>query len=139
VNLEIYRASGNTILQKILTENRAGRDAVDVAMTQVSTLHPLKERNLLARFESEERKAFGPRFKDKEGYWTDVYPTVHSIPYNTKMVAKEDLPRRYTDLLDARWKGRIGLNRNNYMFVAAMLDYYGKEKGQQFLRRLAEQ
>lgn len=139
VKLEIYRASGTTILQKILTENRAGTGVVDAVMTPVSTLHPLKERNLLAKFEPEERKAFDPRFKDREGYWTDVYPTVHSIPYNTKLVAEQDLPKHYTGLLDPKWKGKLGLNRNNYMFLAALLDFYGKEKGQQFLSKLAQQ
>ena len=138
VKLEIYRASGTTILQKILTENRAGTNVVDAVMTQVSTLHPLKEKNLLAKFESAERNAFDPRFKDKEGYWTDVYPTVHSIPYNTQQVAPPDLPKHYTGLLDPKWKGRLGLNRNNYMFLAALLDFYGKEKGEAFLRKLSQ-
>lgn len=139
VKLEIYRASGTTILQKILTENRAGTDVADAVMTQVSTLHVLKGKKLLAKFESAERKAFDPRFKDKEGYWTDVYPTVHSMPYNTKLVATQDLPKHYTGLLDPRWKGKLGLNRNNYMFLAAMLDFYGKEKGEDFIRKLAQQ
>lgn len=139
VKLEIYRASGTTILQKILTENRAGTDVVDAVMTQVSTLHPLKEKDLLAKFESKERQAFDARFKDREGYWTDVYPTVHSIPYNTKLVAQQDLPKHYTGLLDPKWQGKLGLNRNNYMFLAALLDFYGKEKGREFLRKLAQQ
>jgi iron(III) transport system substrate-binding protein len=139
VKLEIYRASGTTILQKILTENRAGADNVDAVMTEGTVLHALKDKNLLAKFDSPERKAFDARFKDKEGYWTDVYPTVHSIPYNTKLVARQDLPKYYTDLLDPKWKGKLGANRNNFMFLAAMLDLYGKEKGEDFLRKLAQQ
>jgi len=139
VKLDIYRASGTTILQKILTESRAGNEVVDAVMTQVNVLHVLKEKNLLAKFESAERKAFDPRFKDDDGYWTDVYPTVHSIPYNTKLVAAQDVPRHYTDLLDPKWKSKLGLNRNNFMFIAALIDYYGKEKGEDFFRKLAGQ
>jgi iron(III) transport system substrate-binding protein len=90
-------------------------------------LYALKDNKLLVKFDSPERKAFDDRFKDKEGFWTDVYPTVHSIPYNTKLVAQKDLPRRYTDLLDPKWKGKLGANRNNYMVIAAMLDLYGKD------------
>jgi len=139
VNLEIYRASGTTILQKILTESRAGASLVDAVMTEGTVLHALKDKNLLAKFDSPERKAFDARFKDTEGYWTDVYPTVHSIPYNTKLVAQQDLPKHYTDLLDPKWKGKLGVNRNNFMFLAAMLNLYGKEKGEDFLRKLAQQ
>jgi iron(III) transport system substrate-binding protein len=139
VQLEIYRASGTTILQKILTESRAGANLADVVLAEGAALHPLKDANLLVRFDSPERKAFEARFKDKDGFWTDVYPTVHSIPYNTKIVAQKDLPKRYTDLLDPKWKGKLGANRNNYMFIAAMLELYGKEKGEDFMRRLAQQ
>ena len=49
------------------------------------------------------------------------------------------LPRRYTDLLDPKWKGKLGANRNNYMVIAAMLDLYGKERGEEFIRKLAQQ
>lgn len=139
VKLELYRASGTTILQKILTEHRAGAHLADAVLTEGAVLYALKDAGLLEKFDSPERKAFEPRFKDKEGYWTDVYPTVHSIPYNTKLVAQNDVPKRYTDLLDPKWKGKLGANRNNYMFIAAMLEFYGKEKGEDFMRKLAQQ
>jgi iron(III) transport system substrate-binding protein len=139
VKLEIYRASGTTILQKILTESRAGAHLADAVLTEGTVLHALKDNKLLVQFDSPERKAFDDRFKDKEGFWTDVYPTVHSIPYNTKLVAQKDLPRRYTDLLEPKWKGKLAANRNNYMVIAAMLDLYGKEKGEDFVRKLAQQ
>ena len=139
IKLEIYRASGTTILQKILTESRAGAHLADAVLTEGTVLHALKDNKLLVKFDSPERKAFDDRFKDKEGFWTDLYPTVHSIPYNTKLVAQKDLPRRYTDLLDPKWKGKLGANRNNYMVIAAMLDLYGKEKGEEFIRKLAQQ
>jgi iron(III) transport system substrate-binding protein len=139
VKLEIYRASGTTLLQKILTESRAGAHLADAVLTEGAALHPLKDANLLVKFDSPERNAFEARFKDKDGFWTDVYPTVHSIPYNTNLVARKDLPRRYSDLLDPKWKGKLGANRNNYMVIAAMIDLYGKEKGEDFIRKLAQQ
>lgn len=139
VQLEIYRASGTTVLQKILTESRAGAHLTDVVLAEGAALTPLRDANLLVKFDSPERKAFEARFKDKDGFWTDVYPTVHSLPYNTKLVAPKDLPKRYTDLLDPKWKGKLAANRNNYMFIAAMLDLYGKEKGEDFIRKLAQQ
>ena len=139
VKLEIYRASGTTILQKILTESRAGAYLADAVLTEGAVLYALRDNKLLVKFDSPERKAFEARFKDKDGFWTDVYPTVHSIPYNTKLVVQKDLPKRYTDLLDPKWKGKLGANRNNYMVIAAMIDLYGKEKGEDFIRKLAQQ
>ena len=139
VQLDMYRASGTTLLQKILTESAAGRGIADAILTEVNALHVLKAKNLLTKFDSPERNAFDERFKDREGYWTDIYPTVHSIAYNTKIVSPQDIPEHYTGLLDAKWKGKLGLNRNNFMFLAAMIDFYGKEKGAEFVRKLAAQ
>ncbi|MBI4524180.1 MAG: extracellular solute-binding protein [Deltaproteobacteria bacterium] len=139
ITVEIYRSGGPKVLQKILAEQSAGREAVDVVLTQGPVLYALRQKHMLAKFDSPERNAFDERFKDSEGYWTDVYPTVHSIVYNVKMVTGPDIPRRYTDLLDGKWKGKLGLNQNNYMFVANMLHLYGKEKGMDYLKRLADQ
>jgi iron(III) transport system substrate-binding protein len=33
----------------------------------------------------------------------------------------------------------LGANRNNFMFLAAILNLYGKEKGEDFLRKLSQQ
>jgi ABC-type glycerol-3-phosphate transport system substrate-binding protein len=67
IKLEIYRASGTTILQKILTESRAGAHLADAVLTEGTVLHALKDNKLLVKFDSPERKAFDDRFKDKEG------------------------------------------------------------------------
>lgn len=139
IDLEIYRTSGSKILQKVLAEHSGGANLVDVVLTEETVLLVLREKNLLVKFDSPERKAFDSRFKDEDGYWTDVYPTVHSIAYNTKLVAKKDLPVHYTDLLLPKWKGKTGINSNNFMFLAAILDLYGKEKGMDYLRKLAAQ
>jgi ABC-type glycerol-3-phosphate transport system substrate-binding protein len=80
VKLEIYRASGTTVLQKILTETRAGSNLVDVVLTEGTVLHALKDKTLLVKFDSPERNAFDARFKDKEGYWTDIYPQCTRSP-----------------------------------------------------------
>jgi iron(III) transport system substrate-binding protein len=139
VSLDIYRTSGSKVLQKALAEHNAGADIADVVLTEETVLLVLKEKKLLAKFDSPERKAFDARFKDTEGYWTDVYPTINSIAYNTTMVSRNDLPVHYTDLLQPKWKGKAGINSNNFMFLAAMLDFYGKEKGMAFLQKLAAQ
>jgi hypothetical protein len=39
VKLEIYRASGTTILQKILTESRAGAHLADAVLTEGTLLY----------------------------------------------------------------------------------------------------
>jgi iron(III) transport system substrate-binding protein len=139
VTLEVYRSGGPKILQKILAEHLAGSDIADVVMTKGDAIHLLVQKQLLTKFDSPERQAYEDHFKDPDALWTDVYPTVHSIAYNTSMVSGQDVPRHYTDLLKPQWKGKVGLNTNNFMFLYAMLHLNGKEKGMEFLKKLAAQ
>jgi hypothetical protein len=44
VKWDIYHASGTTILQRVLTESRAGADLVDAVMTEGTVLHALKDK-----------------------------------------------------------------------------------------------
>src|SRR5207244_7406821 len=46
---------------------------------------------------------------------------------------------RYTDLLLPKWKDKAGMNGNNIMFLAAIMNFYGKDKGMDFLQKLAAQ
>jgi len=139
VELEIYRTGGPKILQKIMAEHRTGNDIVDVVMTKGDVIQILLKEKLLAPFNSPERNAFDEQFKHPQGYWTDVYPTVHAIAYNTAMVPASDIPRGYKDLLKPGWKRKLGLNTNNFMFLYAMMDLYGKEGGMDYLKTLASQ
>lgn len=139
VALEIFRSGGPKVLQRVLAEHLAGKTIADVVMTKGDAIHLLVQKNLLAKFDSPERKAFADHFKHPGALWTEVYPTVHSIAYNSKMVASQDIPKHYTDLLNPKWKGKIGLNTNNFMFLYAMLDLNGKEKGMAYLKKLAAQ
>ena len=41
--------------------------------------------------------------------WIATRYSVFATAYNTSMVAVADVPRRYEDLLDAKWKGRLGI------------------------------
>jgi iron(III) transport system substrate-binding protein len=93
----------------------------------------------LSKYESPERKFYGSAFKDKEGYWTDVYPTVHTLVYNTRMVSPEEAPTKYSDLLNPKWKGKIGINTNNYMWSEVIMQIMGREKGVEYLEALARQ
>jgi ABC-type Fe3+ transport system substrate-binding protein len=53
------------------------------------------------------------------------------------VVTGVDIPRRYTDLLRDRWKGKAAVNLNNYGWIYSMLDFFGAEKGMDFLRKFA--
>jgi iron(III) transport system substrate-binding protein len=51
---------------------------------------------------------------------------------------KEDLPKRYPDLLDPKWKGKLGIEAKDQDWFASVVDVMGGgEAGLEFFRDLA--
>jgi len=139
IRVDLYRTDNTSVLNRILMENRAKRRVNDVVMTTGDITMAIKDNGLLAKYISPESKFYPEAFKDKDGYWTDHHLSVHTIVYNTRLVPPAELPVKYKDLLHPRWKGKIGINLNNHMWTAAILDSMGEQEGLEFLNALSQQ
>lgn len=139
LKVDIFRASGEKLANRILTETRAGKYLFDVLATSAFEVWPLYKRGLLGKYVSPESKPYGPEFKDPEGAWVDLYNNYYVIGYNTKLVAKKEAPKGWDDILHPRWKGKFAMDMEEYEWYMAMLAFMGEEKGKAFMRRLAKQ
>ena len=141
VKVDHLRLAGAKLMQRILAEHQAGGDLADTVLIKGETMHVLGQKGLLAKYDPLEgdKNAIDKMFRHPENLWTTVYLGVHSIVYNTRRVAPKDIPRRYTDLLKPQWKEKIGVSTTKYIVTYALMDLYGKEKGMEFLKRLAAQ
>src|SRR4029450_13916063 len=88
---------------------------------------------------SPQREFFSGSNKDKEGYFTSLYAIPIVLGYNTNLVKRAEAPRSYEDLLQAKWKGNMFLDDEAYEWFAVLLQYFGREKGLQYMRNLAKQ
>ncbi len=131
VDVNVNRQSANSVLQKVLTERRAGKDVADVVLVGAEYLDLLQNRGILQKYNSAEWKA------EKGDFWTATYMSVHSIAYNKNLLGADMAPRRYQDLLQERWRGKFAVNLGNPTWIYSMLDFFGKDKGSDFLKKLA--
>jgi iron(III) transport system substrate-binding protein len=88
IKTELLRAGSEQLLNRILTEDSAGRSALD--LVNITTINALKKRNLLQAYQSPEFAAYPQQFKDTGNYWATVYNIYYVIGYNPKMVAPKD-------------------------------------------------
>ena len=141
VKVEHLRLAGARLMQRILAEHQAGSDVADSVLIKGETMYVLGQKGLLAKYDplEDDKNAIDKMFKHPESLWTTVYLGVHSIVYSTRRVASKDVPRRYTDLLRPQWKDKIGVSTTKYIVTYALMDLYGKEKGMDFLKKLAAQ
>ena len=137
IKTELLRAGSEQLLNRILTEDSANRSALD--LVNITTINALKKRGLLQVHRSQEFQAYPPQFKDADDYWATVYNIYYVIGYNSKMVPARDAPRNWDDFLDPKWKGKIGMDQEEYEWYAATISYWGNEKAQKFHRALAKQ
>jgi iron(III) transport system substrate-binding protein len=59
------------------------------------------------------------------------------VSYNTRLIRKEDLPRTYEGFLDPKWKGRIGIESSDAVWMAGIVKSWGQERGMKFLNGLS--
>jgi len=137
IKTELLRAGSEQLLNRILTEDSAGRSAMD--LVNLTTINALKRRNLLQAYRSAELAAYPQQFKDAENYWATLYNIYYVIGYNTKMFPPKDSPKNWDDFLDPKWKGKIGMDQEEYEWYAATIQYWGNQKALGFHRALAKQ
>jgi len=69
--------------------------------------------------------------------WAATLLSVWVQAYNTKLVKKETLPKTYRDLLDPKWKGKLGVEGKDEDWFASVVDVMGGgETGLKFFRDL---
>jgi iron(III) transport system substrate-binding protein len=136
----VFRSGGGALLNRVLSEAKAGKNLFDVVNGNGELVLPLMEVNVLAPYVSPERKVIPEDLKDDKGFWTSVYVNSIVLGYNKNLVKRENLPRTYDELLDPRWKGRkISLDDSYTTFLQGLVSVWGKEKAVAYLKKLADQ
>ncbi len=133
------RVQSQRLLVRFETESRAGKHTADIVRTTDWYIDIFKKKGLLLQYDPPERKNIPDEMKDRDGFYTSLYLAVHALVYNTRLVPKNDLPRSYDDLLDPKWKGKLGLEDAAYVWFVNVLKMKGEKPGIEYMRRLARQ
>jgi iron(III) transport system substrate-binding protein len=108
ITCELNRDGSERIFQKVMQEASANLAIADVVHTSdISHFLDFKSKGMLAKYAPAGSDKFRAEFKEKDGFYTVLRGTPYVIGYNTQKVAKADAPRRWKDLLDPRWKGKL--------------------------------
>jgi iron(III) transport system substrate-binding protein len=109
VKVDYWRASATAVVDRAITEWRAGKPGFDVLFAINGTIALLKRENALAKFTAPSAAKFPAHLKDKDGVLTAFRHTPVSILYNTELVKAADLPTNFDDLLNPKWQGKIAM------------------------------
>ena len=137
VKVVIWRGGTDKVLQRTIAETRAKRYDVDVIHFGSPEMEALSREKILQAVASPVHRDLQPGSVPPHREWAATLLSVWVQAYNTNLIKKADLPRTYADLLDPRWKGRLGIEAKNEDWFASVVDVMGGgEKGLQFFRDL---
>ncbi len=129
IKVKTWRASSETILQRVVSEARAGRFEVDIAETSAPEVEAMHREKLLQQVGSPFTRDLMPQAVPAHKEWVGIAINRLVQGYNTSKIRKEDLPRTYQDLLDPKWKGQLGIEASDQHWFAYVLQDLGQEKG----------
>lgn len=138
IKVSLWRSSSEKVLQRAVTEARAGYFACDVLETNGPEMEALYREKLLTEFHSPHFKDLPPAAFPKHRHYVADRFNFFVMGYNTKLIKPEEVPNSYEDLANPRFAGRVGLEAGDTDWFAAIVKAMGEEKGLAFFRRLAE-
>ena len=134
----LVRLGGGAVMNRVLTETRAGLFAFDVVGGRGEMIQIFKERAIIAPYISPETKQIDPDLFDKQGYWYVHYVVPWALGYNTQQVKKEEVPKSYETLLNPKWGGgKISMDNEGYLVLQGLITAWGKEKAVDYMKKLA--
>ena len=144
VKIEYWRGNATERDAKLEQEHTAGRVTVDITGVGDPTHYPRwrkmgipeKFTDVIPAVEKWDKRTYS-----KYGDWVTPEHTSMVPMYNTKLVPAAEAPKRWEDLLDPKWKGKIGLTTDMKAWYMLALGEKGwdVEKTEDFLRKLKQQ
>jgi iron(III) transport system substrate-binding protein len=143
IKTEYWRADATKVIDRALTEWRAGKPGYDVLIGARGPLSLGKQDNVYAKFSPASAANFPAKFKDRDGQLVAWRITPVGVLYNTELVKPVDVPRTLDDLLDSKWEGKIAMpDPSRHASTAQWLWNLEQVKGDKwmdFVRGLAKQ
>ena len=141
LELEYWRASATKVLDRALSEYRAGKPLFDVVLTNSAPMLVLKRAGIFAKYDSPSAKEFpaeaidpvlGPRYRN----------VVIGIMYNTDGIKPADAPKSLEDLLKPEYRGKLVMpdptqHTTTAQWLGSLYKVMGKEKAHKFIDDLA--
>jgi iron(III) transport system substrate-binding protein len=142
IEVEYWRASATKVMDRALSEHRAGRPLFDIILTNDNPMQIMFKEGLFAKYDSPAAKDFtkdsidpnlGPRYRN----------VVIGIVYNKSTIGAE-APKSLEDLVKPQYRGKIVMpdptqHTTTTQWVASLEKLMGKEKADKYIRDLAAQ
>ncbi len=141
IEAEYWRASATKVMDRALSEHRAGKPLFDVILTNDNPMQIMFKEGLFAKYDSPTASDFpkdaidpnlGPRYRN----------VVSGVVYNKSLISPADAPKSLEDLVNPKYRGKLVMpdptqHTTTTQWVASLWKLMGKEKADKYIRDLA--
>jgi len=141
LQVDYWRASATKVMDRAMSEYRAGKPLFDVMLTNAAPMHVMLNEGIFAKYNSPSAADFpkdaidpnlGPRYRN----------VIAGIVFNKSIIKPADAPKSLEDLVNPKYKGKLVMpdptqHTTTTQWVASLDKIMGKEKADKFVRDLA--
>lgn len=139
IEVRYTRLGAPALVSKISSEYQGSVYNADVVSVRGTLFPELISKKIVSKYKSPLTQFLRKGFADSNGYLLGFYATGYTLIYNTTKVKSNEVPGSYEDLVDARWKGRLVMDREEYDWLAGIIDVMGEKKAVAFFKRLVDE
>ncbi|MDP9416736.1 MAG: extracellular solute-binding protein [Actinomycetota bacterium] len=126
LDVSVYRAGSETVLQRVLQEQKANFAGNDVVETNATELFALAKEGRLAEYKGERRDMVSDAGKF-EG-WTATRFNLFAPSWNTKLIGEVGgPPKSWEDLADPRFDGKLAMEVGDYDWYLTLYGHWQKQ------------
>jgi iron(III) transport system substrate-binding protein len=141
IQVDYWRASATKVMDRALSEYRAGKPLFDIILTNDNPMQIMFKEGLFAKYDSPSAKDFtkesidpnlGPRYRN----------VVIGVLYNKSVIGAAEAPKSLDDLIKPQYRGKLVMpdptqHTTTTQWVASLEKLMGKEKADKYIRDLA--
>ena len=134
IKVRLWRASSEDVARRVISEQRAGRFEADIVETAGSEMEVLVREQAMQPFLTPVSAELIPAATYAHRQWIATRVNAFVGGYNTRLIGAADAPKRYEDLLDAKWKGRLAVEASDANWFMQLAAIMGEDKAVKLFR-----
>jgi iron(III) transport system substrate-binding protein len=138
IKVELWRSQSERVVQRVVSEAKAGRNTVDVIATNGPEMESLAREKVLTPYFTPHAADLPPASIPRHRLWMPDRLQFFVVGYNTNLVKREDLPKSIRGFADPKWKGKLAIEAGDAEWMATLVKKWGEAEGMAFFRKLSE-
>jgi iron(III) transport system substrate-binding protein len=115
IKADITRMPSGAQYSRLMQEQQAGLKVTDVfEIALVAAAVEMKAKGMLEPYLPRDAAKIDAKYRDRDRMYNEYYVNVQFIAYNPKHISAGDAPKRWKDIYDPKWKGKLTVSHPKF-------------------------